>query len=208
MGAGSMVFPILVSFALKEDQHLWFVAMLAVAVFSALTIFLQFQFTRERVTEEQMEGAGVKEEKVKTASLREQLAAVAGECRDESLIRKTETFNEAYRLREKGAVLNWFDITAPEGYYSLNDKLSEIVKSAEGRTVVQELMSGVMSRMGGGNEGETEASLQNAEKMMEMMGSFTAIRLMNLMGATGSGLTKEEMLAVNERLNRIKKCGS
>lgn len=134
------------------------------------------------------------------------LAAVAGECRDESLIRKTETFNEAYRLREKGAVLNWFDITAPEGYYSLNDKLSEIVKSAEGRTVVQELMSGVMSRMGGGNEGGTEASLQNAEKMMEMMGSFTVIRLMNLMGAAGPGLTKEEMLAVNERLNQIKKC--
>lgn len=79
MGAGSMVFPILVSFALKEDQHLWFVAMLAVAVFSALTIFLQFQFTRERVTEEQMEGADAKEEKVKAASLREQLAAVAGE---------------------------------------------------------------------------------------------------------------------------------
>lgn len=79
MGAGSMVFPILVSFSLKEDQHLWFIAMLAVAIFSALTIFLQFQFTRERVTEEQMEGAGVKEEKAKTASLREQLAAVAGE---------------------------------------------------------------------------------------------------------------------------------
>ena len=79
MGAGSMVFPILVSFALKEDQHLWFIAMLAVAIFSALTIFLQFQFTRERVTEEQMEGSGVKEEKAKTASLREQLAAVAGE---------------------------------------------------------------------------------------------------------------------------------
>lgn len=79
MGAGSMVFPILVSFALKEDQHLWFIAMLAVAIFSALTIFLQFQFTRERVTEEQMEGAGVKKEKAKTASLREQLAAVAGE---------------------------------------------------------------------------------------------------------------------------------
>ena len=137
-----------------------------------------------------------------------ELAAVAGECRDESLIRKTETFHEAYRLREKGAVLNWFDITAPEGYYSLNDKLSEIVKSAEGRTLVQEIMGGVMGRMAGGSGDKPEASLQNAEKMMEMMGSFTAIRLMNLMGATGSGLTKEEMLAVNERLNRIKKCGS
>ena len=135
-----------------------------------------------------------------------ELAAVAGECRDESLIRKTETFNEAYRLREKGAVLNWFDITAPEGYYSLNDKLSEIVKSAEGRTLVQEIMGGVMSRMGGGSGDKPEASLQNAEKMMEMMGSFTVIRLMNLMGAAGPGLTKEEMLAVNERLNQIKKC--
>lgn len=79
MGAGSMVFPILVSFALKEDQHLWLMAMLAVAVFSALTIFLQFQFTRERVTEEQMEGGVQKEEKAKAASLKEQLSAVAGE---------------------------------------------------------------------------------------------------------------------------------
>ena len=52
MGVGSMIFPTLVSMALKEDQHLWFVAMLAVAIFSAITIYLQFLFTRERVTEE------------------------------------------------------------------------------------------------------------------------------------------------------------
>lgn len=66
MGTGSMIFPILVSFALKENQHLWFLAMLAVAVFSALTIYLQFMFTRERVTEEGVEaeeGAGRKERK-------------------------------------------------------------------------------------------------------------------------------------------------
>lgn len=37
MGAGSMVFPVLVSFALKENQALWFVAMLAIAIFSGLT---------------------------------------------------------------------------------------------------------------------------------------------------------------------------
>ena len=54
MGAGSMVFPILVSYALKEDQNLWFLAMLAIAIFSALTMYLQFRFTRERVTEESM----------------------------------------------------------------------------------------------------------------------------------------------------------
>lgn len=54
MGVGSMMFPMLVSFALKEDQHLWLVAMLTVAIFSVLTIYLQFAFTRERVTEEGM----------------------------------------------------------------------------------------------------------------------------------------------------------
>ena len=79
MGAGSMVFPILVSFALKENQHLWFVAMTAIAIFSALTIFLQFKFTRERVTEEQMSEGATEEAKVKTASLKEQLSAVASE---------------------------------------------------------------------------------------------------------------------------------
>ena len=78
MGAGSMVFPMLVSFALKENQYLWFVTMLAIAIFSALTIYLQFRFTRERVTEE---SAGSAEETAsqKTASLGDQLKAVASE---------------------------------------------------------------------------------------------------------------------------------
>ena len=54
MGAGSMVFPILVSFALKDNQNLWFLTMLAIAIFAALSIYLQYRFTRERVTEELM----------------------------------------------------------------------------------------------------------------------------------------------------------
>ena len=78
MGAGSMVFPMLVSFALKENQHLWLLTMLAVAVFSALTIFLQFKFTRERVTEESMDQGGGRS-KAGTASLSAQLRAVASE---------------------------------------------------------------------------------------------------------------------------------
>ena len=39
MGVGSMIFPMLVSFALKEDQHRWFLAMLAVAVFTACLLY-------------------------------------------------------------------------------------------------------------------------------------------------------------------------
>lgn len=80
LGAGSMVFPILVSFALKENQYLWFVTMLAVAIFTALTIFLQYKFTRERVTEEDMNTKNADNgEKAKTASLGEQLKAVTAE---------------------------------------------------------------------------------------------------------------------------------
>lgn len=80
MGAGSMVFPVLVSFALKENQALWFVAMLAIAIFSGLTILLQYKFTRERVTEESLSGAGAEDTKKSSApSLRRQLAAVTGE---------------------------------------------------------------------------------------------------------------------------------
>lgn len=76
MGVGSMIFPMLVSMALKEDQALWFAAMLAVAVFTALTILLQFQFTRERVTEEKSQGGG---EQAPSVSVGRQLKAVTGE---------------------------------------------------------------------------------------------------------------------------------
>lgn len=78
MGFGSMIFPMLVSFALKEDQNLWFLAMLAVAIFTALTIFLQYKFTRERVTEESF-GRTVGDKPVAAASLGTQLKAVTGE---------------------------------------------------------------------------------------------------------------------------------
>lgn len=79
MGVGSMVFPILVSQVMKNDQNMWFMVMLAVAIFSALTIFLQYKFTRERVTEEAMTAGGSQETKAKAASLGEQLGAVTSE---------------------------------------------------------------------------------------------------------------------------------
>lgn len=78
MGAGSMVFPLLVSFALKENQILWFIVMLAIAVFSALTIYLQFMFTRERVSEEIAEGSE-RNQKSSAPSLKKQLKAVCSE---------------------------------------------------------------------------------------------------------------------------------
>ena len=76
MGVGSMVFPMLVSFVLKDSINAWFVAMLAVALFTGLTAFLQYKFTRERVTEELM---GRDQEKTQSVSIGRQLKAVASE---------------------------------------------------------------------------------------------------------------------------------
>lgn len=79
MGTGSMVFPILVSNVMKEDPNMWLLVMVGVAIFTALTVFLQYKFTRERVTEENMVSGAETKETVKTVSLGEQLKAVASE---------------------------------------------------------------------------------------------------------------------------------
>lgn len=130
-----------------------------------------------------------------------QIVAVAGDCRDESVIRKTETFNEAYRLREKGAILNWFDITEPEGYFSINDKISDIMSCEGGRKVFEGLFAGIQESM----KGKEHAGFEMNENMMKMMGGFSVLRLSNLMGTAGVKFTKEQLLAINAQLNTIKK---
>ncbi len=132
------------------------------------------------------------------------LKAVAGDCCDEGKIRKVDTFNEAYRLREKGAILNWFDITAPEGYFSLNDKLSDIMANPQG----MQLFGGIMQQMvkGGGKKSMMAGfDLKNSPGLMQMMGGFTVIRMIGLMGAAGVSMTKEQLLGLNAQLNKIPK---
>ena len=125
------------------------------------------------------------------------LVAVAGDCRDESKIRKVEVFNEKYRLKEKGAVLNWFDITEPEGYYSLNDTVEDVMKSEQGKAMFMQMMASAAGSEGG---------MALNEGVMSMLGSFTILRLLNMAGTAGKVLTKEEMLGINAMLNKIKKC--
>ena len=130
------------------------------------------------------------------------LTAKAGECTDESIIRKVDVFNESYRLKEKGAILNWFDIDAPEGYLSLNDKMSDVLRTPQG----QALFMGMMSKMQGG-DGKVEAmGFELSADMMTMMGGFTVLRLFTLMGGMMDvKFTKEQLLGINAQLNQIKK---
>ena len=128
------------------------------------------------------------------------LEAVAGDCMDTSTINKVDVFNEEYRLKEKGAILNWFDITAPEGCFSLNDKVSDVRDNPEGCKVFEEVMEQIAAQSDG-----KMAGFEMSEGMMQMMGGFTVIRLTNLLGTAGVTFTKEQLLSLNEKLNKIKK---
>ena len=125
------------------------------------------------------------------------LVAIAGECRDESTIRKVDEFNPAYRMQEKGAILNWFDITEVEGHYSLNSKMGDVAKSPAAMQIFAELFMNVVPK---GQDGESAFK----PELMQMLSSFTIIRLLNLMGMMLTRkLTKEELLALNAKLNQI-----
>ena len=130
------------------------------------------------------------------------LQAIAGEYGDESLIRKVEKFNEDYRLKEKGAILNWFDVTEVDGYLSLNSKMSELLMVPEGQMLFGQIMGPIAAAA---KQNAGEGGMEMNEGMMQMMGGFTVLRLIGMLGMTGLKMNKEELLDLNAKLNKIKK---
>ena len=89
--------------------------------------------------------------------------------------------------------MNWFDIEEIPGYYSLNDKVSEIIKAPQGKALFEGILGKFLNK-------KTEP-----QGMMQMLGSFTVLRMLNTMGAIGKKMTKEQLLELNSRLNQIEK---
>ena len=141
------------------------------------------------------------------------IVAKAGEFTDEGKIRKVDEMNMDYVLVEKGAVLNWFDVEAPEGRFCLNDKLGDIMKTARGKLWFARLALTLKKKMDEGKKGKKkekksggfDVDLKSGGGLMEMMGGFTVLRLTSMMGMMNISFTKEELLKLNKKLNRIKK---
>ncbi|MBP3677747.1 MAG: glycoside hydrolase family 2 protein, partial [Agathobacter sp.] len=137
------------------------------------------------------------------------LEAVAGECKDESVINKVEEFDASYRLVEKNAVLNWFDITEREGYCSLNTKISDIMGTLRGKMFIASMTSSLMKQMKKNQsvDGEKKGSGFNidlkSDALMGMVGSFTILRISSMGGMVGIEFTKEQLLDMNKKLNKI-----
>ncbi len=139
------------------------------------------------------------------------LKAVAGDCTDESVIRKVESVNQDYILREQGAVLNWFDITEKEGYYSLNDTLGDIMKSFRGKFWFVKLFMALAKKQSGPKEkGEKKKKKKGKipdlnSGVMNMISGFTVLRFTGMLGMRNISFTKEELLEMNCQLNKIRK---
>ena len=136
------------------------------------------------------------------------IEAHAGDCRDESQLRKVDTFNQAYRLQEKNAIINWFNITMPEGYFSINDKIGDIMKTIRGKIVLGTFLLKLMKQLkkpkGKNGEAKNDGTFKLTPDMMQMVGSFTILRASGMVGMVGITLTEKDLLHLNAQLNRIK----
>ena len=139
------------------------------------------------------------------------LEVKAGDLTDTATIRKVDKPNEDYIMKEENQVINWFEISTPVGYYSINDTIGDIMSTFKGKICMVRLllmMKKVMSQ--GTKDGKTEVmgfSLPKVNKSMleslyGMVKGFTIKRAFMMLG---NKFTKEQILEVNAMLNKVKK---
>jgi beta-galactosidase len=143
------------------------------------------------------------------------IVAVAGEFKDEGTIRKVDKMNEDYILKEKGAILNWFDVDAPEGRFSINDKIGDIMTCFGGKMwfvgfalkLVRKMNKNKKkSKKGDGKKGGFSVDIKSAGGgMMQMLSGFSVLRMTSMLGMVNVSFTKEELLKLNKKLNRVRK---
>ncbi len=138
-----------------------------------------------------------------------EITAKAGELTDKSFIKKVDTFCEDYRMKEEGAVINWFEINTPTGYYSINDTIGDILSTLRGKLAALKIILKLKSAMGSSDKKDSEkdsgmslAGFKINKTMIEMGKGFTVKRVFMMMGGK---FTKEQILEINSVLNKIKK---
>ena len=139
------------------------------------------------------------------------LTVKAGDLEDTAVIRKVDTPNEDYIMKEEGQVINWFEINTPDGYFSINDTIGDIMSTFRGKIAMLKFVLMLKNMMGGNKDGEekkggvmagfsiTPAMLKNIYGMAK---GFTIKRVFSMLG---NGFTKEQILDINAQLNKVKK---
>ena len=141
------------------------------------------------------------------------LTAKAGDLTDESKIRKVDSFNEDYRMKEEGAVINWFEINTPVGYYSVNDTIGDIMQSFRGKLAMLKIGAMLLKVLKGDSQPSDEPKKKKSKsasvmgfkpskEMLQLGYGFTVKRVISMLGGK---FTKEQILKINAILNKVKK---
>ena len=124
--------------------------------------------------------------------------AMASHCSDVMTIRKAAKENPAYSFRQKGDVINWFDKeTFCEDCYSLRDTFGTLLANPESAKLVNAVMA--KARAARGDVAKSTAQNQNLQKMM------SGIRMENLHKQAGPALKADDIIGLNQALQKIKK---
>ena len=141
------------------------------------------------------------------------LTAKAGDLTDESKIRKVDSFNEDYRMKEEGAVINWFEINTPVSYYSVNDTIGDIMGSFRGKLAMLKIGAMLLKALKGDSQpsdepkkkkskGASVMGFKPSKEMLQLGYGFTVKRVISMLGGK---FTKEQILKINAILNKVKK---
>ncbi len=143
-----------------------------------------------------------------------ELKAVAGDLTDTATINKVDTPNESYIMKEEGQVINWFEINMPDGYLSINNTIEDIMSTFKGKLVMLKflmMLKGAMSggkdengeekKGGGGVIGGFKVTPAMIKNIYGMAKGFTIKRACSMLGGA---LSKEQILEINAKLNKIK----
>lgn len=141
------------------------------------------------------------------------LVAKAGGLEDSGVIRKVDKPNEDYIMKEEGSVINWFEINTPDGYYSINDTIGDIMSTAGGKIAAVKILLKAKKALSSGKGGKTEVAgfdtsgikfnASMLKGLYAMASGFTVKRVFSMIG--GGKFTKEQILEINAILNKVKK---
>ena len=112
-------------------------------------------------------------------------------------------------MKEEGAIINWFEIDAPEGYFSINDTIGEIFTSFKGKIFLgktafklKKALSENKDKADANEKGMSISGMKINKSMLVLAKGFALKRIFMMIG---NKFTKEMILDINKELNKIKK---
>ena len=152
---------------------------------------------------ETKQGSHVFEFKVPLTKSTTKLMVKAGNLTDTSIVKKVKKPYDKYILAGSSKnVANWFDadgkeldMTFNEGYFSIRDKIKNIMANPEGKAVMDQFINGMMEKM-------ASSGMELPAGAMKMLESFSIERIGKL---AGDKFPAESIAELNKVLQKIKK---